>query len=79
MEFKSWGTNYKQCRYQGLTDTEVSNFINDLHKMVPDAQNNMLIGIKPRTNKESGQPKLWLAYGSATSPICPQELGYWML
>ena len=37
MEFKGWVTDYKQCRYQGLTDTEVSNLINDLHKMVPDA------------------------------------------
>ena len=23
MEFKGWVTDYKQCRYQGLTDTEV--------------------------------------------------------
>ena len=28
MEFKGWVTDYKQCKYQGLTDTEVSNFIN---------------------------------------------------
>ena len=36
-EFESLVTDYKQCNYQGLTDTEVSNLINDLHKMVPDA------------------------------------------
>ena len=29
MELKGWVTDYKQCRYQGLTDTEVSNLIND--------------------------------------------------
>ena len=38
--FKGWGTDYTQCRYQGLTDTDFSNLINDLCKMVPDAQNN---------------------------------------
>ena len=37
MEFKGWVTDYKQCRYQGPTDTEVLNLINDLHKMVLDA------------------------------------------
>ena len=36
MEFKGWVTDYKQCSYQGLTETEVSGFVNDLHKMVPD-------------------------------------------
>ena len=36
VEFKGWVTDYKQYLYQGLTDTEVSNLINDLHKMVPD-------------------------------------------
>ena len=59
MEFKGWVTDYKQCRYQGLTDTEVLNFINDLHNMVPDTLENALIGSKPGTNKERGQPKLW--------------------
>ena len=37
MEFKGWVTDYKQCRYQGRTDTEVSNFSSDLHHMVPEA------------------------------------------
>ena len=36
MEFKGWVTDYKQFLYQGLTETEVSNFIQDLHQMVPD-------------------------------------------
>ena len=36
MEFKGWATDYKQCNYQGLTDTEVANFITDLQKMVPN-------------------------------------------
>ena len=34
MEFKGWVTDYKQCSYQGLTETEVSDFIKD--QMVPD-------------------------------------------
>ena len=29
-------TDYKQCSYQGLADTEVSDFIRDLPKMLPD-------------------------------------------
>ena len=36
LEFKGWVTDHKQCRYQGLTDTEVSILTSDLHKMVPD-------------------------------------------
>ena len=36
MEFKGWVTDYKQCCCQGLTDTEVANFITDLQKMLPD-------------------------------------------
>ena len=36
MEFKGWVADYKQCMYQGLTDTVVLNLINVLHKMVPD-------------------------------------------
>ena len=32
VEFKGWVTDYKQCSYQGLTETEVSNFIRDLIK-----------------------------------------------
>ena len=54
MEFKGWVTDKKQCRYQGLTDTEVLNVIDDLYKMVPDAQKKMM-GIKQRTTKERGQ------------------------
>ena len=58
MELKGWVTDDKQCSYPGVTDTEVSNLINDLHKMVPDALKKK-IGSKPGTNKERGQPKLW--------------------
>ena len=36
MELKGWVTDNKKCSYQGLTDTEVSNFIRDSQKMVPD-------------------------------------------
>ena len=36
MEFKGWVTDYKRCKVEGLTDTEVSKFICDLLKMVPD-------------------------------------------
>ena len=33
IEFKG---HYKQCSYQGQTDTEFSDFIGDLQKMLPD-------------------------------------------
>ena len=36
MEFKGCFTDYEQCSLQGLTESEVTNFIKDLHKMVPD-------------------------------------------
>ena len=36
MEFKGWVTDYKQCRYQGFADTELSGFTRDLQKMLPD-------------------------------------------
>ena len=36
MKFKGWVTDYKQCCYQELTETEVSNFIKDFHQMAPD-------------------------------------------
>ena len=36
MEFKGGVTDYKQCSYQGLTETEVSTVIKDLHQMAPD-------------------------------------------
>ena len=36
MEFKGWVTDYKRCKVEGLTDTEVSNSIMDLQKMVPE-------------------------------------------
>ena len=36
MEFKGWVLDYKKCSYQGLAATEVSNFIRDLQKMMPD-------------------------------------------
>ena len=41
MEFKGWVTDYKQCGYQVPTETEVSNFIKDLHQMVPDQYQKM--------------------------------------
>ena len=33
---KGWVADCKQCSNQGLTDTEVSAFIRDLQKMLPD-------------------------------------------
>ena len=59
MEFKGWVTDYKQCSYQGLRETEVSNFINGLHQMVPDS----LKGNKPGPNRRRGQSKLWSVRG----------------
>ena len=36
MEFTGWVTDYKKCSHLGLTDAEVSNFIRDLQRMMPD-------------------------------------------
>ena len=36
MEFKGWVKINKQCSHQGLTGSEVTNFIKDLHRMVHD-------------------------------------------
>ena len=36
IEVRRWVTDYKQCSYQGLSETEASNFILDLNRMVPD-------------------------------------------
>ena len=38
MEFRGCVTAYKKCSYQGLTEIEVSNVIQDVHRMVPDPQ-----------------------------------------
>ena len=37
-EFRGCVTDYTQCSYQGLTEIEVSNVIQDVHRMVPDPQ-----------------------------------------
>ena len=52
MEFKGWVTDYKQCSYQGLTETEVSNFIKDLHQMVLGANQDRT---RNMTNQNYGQ------------------------
>ena len=36
MEFKRWVTDYKRCSLEGLTNSEVSNFISDMQKLVPN-------------------------------------------
>ena len=52
MEFKMLVTDCKQCSHQGLTDTEVSEFIGDLQKMLPDKyQKNVDLD---QTRKEQG-------------------------
>ena len=43
MKFKGWVTDNKQCSYQELTETEVSNFIKDLNQMVPGKIKSILI------------------------------------
>ena len=44
MEKKGWVTDYKQCSCEGFTETEVSNFIKDLHQMVPGQFKSMWLG-----------------------------------
>ena len=72
MEFNGWVTDCKQCSYQGLTETEVSNFIKDLIN-----SECILIGIKPGLNKEHDRPKPWSVCGSAMKPICQRWSGCW--
>ena len=62
MEFRGWVKDHKQCSYQGLTEIEASNFIQDLHRMVPDPQKHMWIGTKQKQNKEHGQQKKYGQY-----------------
>ena len=47
MEFKGCVTDFKRCKVEGLTDTEVSNFLCDLQKMVPDQFPKYMLG-RPR-------------------------------
>ena len=78
MELKGWVPDYGRCSYQGLTETEVSNFIKDLHQMVLDQYRKYrLIGIKPGLNKEHGRPKTWSVCGSAMKLICQRWSGCW--
>ena len=79
MEFKGWVTATSSAGNQGLTDTEVPNFIQDLHRMVPDPQKKMWIGTKEKQNKEHGQQKLRSICGSAMKRMYQRGSGCWTL
>ena len=51
MEFKGWVTDFKQCSHQGLTGSEVANFIKDLHRMVPDQNQKYIDWDQTRTEQ----------------------------
>ena len=51
MEFKGWVTDFKQCSHQGLTGSEVANFIKDLHRMIPDQNQKYFDWYQPRTEQ----------------------------
>ena len=65
VEFKGWVTDYKQCRYQRLTDTKILNLINDLRKMVPDTLKKYIDWEKTRNEQGTWPTKimvsLWLS------------------
>ena len=35
LEFKGWVTDYSESILQGITDEEITTFLNDLERMVP--------------------------------------------
>ena len=73
MGFKGWLTDYKKCSYQGLTATEVSNFIRDLQKMVLDINfTSTVTGIKQGQSKGLGRRRRLSICGSRMRPIWQQ-------
>ena len=58
MEFKGCFTDYEQCSLQGLTESEVTNFIKDLHKMVPDRYQKYLDWDQIRTEQGTWPTKV---------------------
>ena len=67
MEFKGWVTDYKQCSYQGLTETEVSDFIKD--QRVPDPFIKYVDWEQTKTEQGAWLKKNWSICGSAMRPI----------
>ena len=60
MEFEGWVTDYKKCSYQGFTATEVSNFIRDLEKMVPDQFHKFIDWDQTRTEQGTWPTKTFV-------------------
>ena len=57
MDFKGLVTDYKQCGYQGLTETEVSNSIKDLRQIVPDPFKKYVDWERTKTQQGTWQTK----------------------
>ena len=61
-EFKVWVAGYSQISFQGITDEEITKFLNDLERMVPQQGQTWIDWDRTRKrNKEAGQGKSWRA------------------
>ena len=75
MEFNGWVTDYKLRSYQGLTETEVSNFINDLHQMVPDALKKYVDWEQTRTEQGTWPTKIMVSFWFSNEANLPTRIG----
>ena len=70
MEFKGWVTDYKQCGYQGHTDTEVANVITDLQEMLRDQYQKNIDGDQNQERARNlADNSLFSVCGSRMRPI----------
>ena len=69
MEFKGWVTGYKRCGLEGLTNDEVTNFISDLQKKVPNEFHEHVDWDQQRQNKGIGRPRRSSICGSRERQI----------
>ena len=72
MELKGLVTDYKQCGYQGLTETEGRISSRTCTRLYLIHSKSMWIGSEPKQNREHGQQKQWSVCGSAMRPIYPR-------
>ena len=59
MDFKGWVTDYSKSSPQGITDVEITKFLNDLEKWCHNKPKSGLTGTRSGRNKEHGRGKLW--------------------
>ena len=75
MEFKGWVADYKQSSYQGLSETDVSNFIKDLHQMVPDQYRKCIDWYQTRTEQGTWPIKTMVSMWFNNETNLPKMVG----